>query len=155
MACMSKPTVRKQSPHVPLTKDQFRERFFARFYDPAFDGVRAELERVCDVAWDGYIDYRKSPRRRPAGTGYADPTFELAVEWLETRRQIDEAKVRHDDPAAPSRLLFVNGSTRTEHSCPGEISKTRRLLDAAREAVAATPNVEIDVLDLSTLADGP
>jgi hypothetical protein len=52
------PAVRTQDRYVPLTEAQFRERFFARFYDPAFDGVRTELERVCAVAWDGYIDYR-------------------------------------------------------------------------------------------------
>ena len=46
---MSQPTVRKRAPYVPLSKDQFRERFFARFRDPAFDAVRAELERVCEV----------------------------------------------------------------------------------------------------------
>jgi hypothetical protein len=31
-----------------------------RFYDPAFDNVRAELERVFEHAWDGYSVYRKS-----------------------------------------------------------------------------------------------
>lgn len=35
---MSKPVVRRQAEYVPLTKAQFRERFFDRFYDPAFDG---------------------------------------------------------------------------------------------------------------------
>lgn len=80
------PAVRKQDPCVPLTEAQFRERFFARFYDPAFDAVRAELERVCAVAWDGYVRYRKSPRTRPAGTGFADPTFELPLEWLASTR---------------------------------------------------------------------
>jgi hypothetical protein len=49
---MSEPAVRTQDAFVPLTKAQFRERFFARFYDPAFDVVRAELERV--FAFIGY-----------------------------------------------------------------------------------------------------
>jgi multimeric flavodoxin WrbA len=154
-ARMSEPSVRKQAPYVPLTREQFRERFFARFYDPAFDGVRAELERVCEVAWDGYITYRKAPRRRPAGPGFADPTYELSIEWLETRARIEEAKARFEDPAAASRILLVNGSTRSEHSCPGEISKTRRLVQAACDTVSATPGFETDVLDLSTLADDP
>jgi multimeric flavodoxin WrbA len=152
---MNQPAVRKQSPYVPLTKAQFRARFFDRFQDPAFDAVRAELERVCAVSWDGYINYRKSPRRRAAGPGYADPSFELSEDWLATRREIDAAKARFEDPGSPSRILLVNGSTRSEHSCPGEISKTRRLVDAARDAVAATPGFETDVLDLSTLADEP
>ena len=36
---MAKPTVRSQSKYVPLTKAQFRERFFSKFYDPAFGAV--------------------------------------------------------------------------------------------------------------------
>jgi multimeric flavodoxin WrbA len=103
----------------------------------------------------GRLHLVPSPRRRPAGPGYADPTYELSDDWRETRRQIDQAQARFEDPAAPSRILLVNGSTRSEHSCPGEISKTRRLVDAARDAVAATPHFETDVLDLSTLADEP
>jgi hypothetical protein len=152
---MSTPTVRKQGPYVPLTKDQFRERFFARYQDPAFDRVQAELERICDVAWDGYIKYRKAPRTRPAGPGYADPTYKLSDDWRATRAAIDAAQARHVDPASPTRILLVNGSTRSEHTCPGEISKTSRLVQAARDAIAAQAGVEIDVLDPSTLADEP
>ena len=47
---MAKPDVRKQDKYVPLTKEQFRERFFARYYDPAFDPVKGELEKVFEVA---------------------------------------------------------------------------------------------------------
>lgn len=64
---MAKPTARRQTKYVPLTKEQFRQRFFARFYDPVFDSVGPELEKVFAKAWDGYIVYRKSPRKRPAG----------------------------------------------------------------------------------------
>ena len=94
---MAKPAVRKQSKYVPLTREQFRERFFARFYDPAFDSVKAELEKVFEKAWDGYIVYRKSPRTKPAGSGYAKSDFRLPVEWLEARAAIDAAqKLLHE-----------------------------------------------------------
>jgi multimeric flavodoxin WrbA len=152
---MPTPTVRKRDPYVPLTKPQFRERFFDRFRDPAFDGLRRELERICDVAWDGYIRYRKAPRTQPAGPGYADPGYQLSDDWRATRAAIDAAQARHDDPASPSRILLVNGSTRSEHTCPGEISKTSRLVQAARDAIAAHAGVEIDCIDLSSLADEP
>lgn len=56
---MKKIEVRKLSQYVPLTKQQFRDRFFERFYDPAFDALKAELDKVCAVAWNGYIEYRK------------------------------------------------------------------------------------------------
>jgi multimeric flavodoxin WrbA len=152
---MPTPTVRTRSPFVPLTKEQFRERFFARYQDPAFGAVQAELERVCDVAWDGYTKYRKAPRKRPAGPGYADPSYELSDDWRATRGAIDAAQARHDDPASPTRILLVNGSTRSEHTCPGEISKTSRLVLAARDAIAAHAGVEVDCIDLSSLADEP
>ena len=47
---MAKPAVRRQTRWVPLTKEQFRERFYARYYDPAFDKVRLQLEKVFEVA---------------------------------------------------------------------------------------------------------
>ena len=152
---MPLPSVRRQDQYVALTKEQFRERFFARFYDPAFDEVRSELEKVFEKAWDGYISYRKSPRQQPAGPGFADPAQKLPVEWLQTRARIEAAEKRQKDPASPSRILIVNGSTRSEHSCPGEISKTRRLAQAAQKCIEAPPGHEVDFLDLSTLADEP
>ena len=94
---MGKPTVRRQTKYVALTKAQFRERFFARFYDPAFDEVKPELERVFEKAWDGYIVYRKSPRKKPAGKGFADPSFALPIEWLDTRAKIKAAAKRQKD----------------------------------------------------------
>ena len=152
---MSKSLVRRQDPYVALTKEQFRERFFSRFYDPIFDAVAAELENVFERAWDGYIKYRKSPRQAPAGPEFADPSQSLPIEWLETRARIAAARARQQDLRLPSRILMVNGSTRSEHSCPGEISKTRRLAQAARSAIESLPGYEVDLLDLSTLADEP
>jgi multimeric flavodoxin WrbA len=152
---MAKPAVRKQTQYVPLTKEQFRERFFEKFYDPAFDKVRAELEKVCEVAWDGYITYRKSPRTQKAGPGFADPEMKLPVEWLKTRAAIQAAEQRQKDPQSPMRILIVSGSTRTEHTCPGEISKTLRLAQHAQKVIAAMPGHEVDFLDVSRLADEP
>ena len=107
---MAKPAVRKQTEYVPLTKEQFRERFFEKFYDPAFDKVRAELEKVCEVAWDGYITYRKSPRTQKAGPGFANPDAKLPVEWLKTRAAIQAAERKQKDPASPTRILIVSGT---------------------------------------------
>ena len=152
---MSQAAVRRQTEWVPLTKEQFRERFYARFYDPAFDAVKAELEKVFETAWDGYIVYRKSPRTREAGPGYANPQQKLPLEWLETKARIDASEKKQKDPNSPSRILIVNGSTRSEHTCPGEISKTRRLAQAAKKFIEAMPGFEVDFLDISTLADEP
>ncbi|HUQ26476.1 MAG TPA: flavodoxin family protein [Burkholderiales bacterium] len=151
---MKKIEVRKLSKYVPLTEQQFRDRFFQRFYDPAFEAVKAELDRVCAIAWSGYIEYRKSPRTRQAGKGFADEKFKLPVEWLEARDAIRIAEKKQRDPKSPSRVLVVSGATRSEHTCPGEVSKTRRLANRAIEALRSE-RVETDLLDLSALADEP
>jgi multimeric flavodoxin WrbA len=149
------PEVRKLESFTPLTKDEFRKRFMRRFDDPAFDEVRDELDRVCEKAWDGYHQSRKSPRTRAAGKGFADPSQALAVEWLETRAHVAEAQAGHADASSASRILLISGATRNEHTCPGEVSKTRRLVEAAREAIAASDGFEVDFLDVSTLASEP
>lgn len=147
--------VRRDAEWVPLTKPQFRERFMARFYDPVFADVAPELEQVFEKAWDGYDAYRKSPRTTPAGPGFADPAQKLSIEWLATRAAIEAAQVRHEGADAPTRILIVNGSTRSQHTCPGEISKTHRLVERARATISALPGHEVDVLDVSALADEP
>jgi len=146
---------RKLRQYVPLTREQFRARFYERFYDPAFDAVKPELEKVFERAWDGYIQYRKSPRTQPAGSGFSDPAFLLPVEWLETRRAIQEAEKRQRDPATSSRILIVSAATRSEHTCPGETSKTWRLADHARRTIEKERAFEVDLLELSSLADEP
>ena len=102
----TKPLIRHHSKYVPLTREQFRARFFERFYDPAFDAVRAELEKVCEIAWDGYIQYRKSPRTQAAGPGFADPAAQVPMEWLEASKAIRAAQVRHE--LGPSTQLDVS-----------------------------------------------
>ena len=148
-------TVRKLTQYVPLTREEFRKRFFERFYDPAFDGVRAELEKICEISWEGYIKYRKSPRAQAAGAEFSDPVFKLPVEWLQARAAIQQAEKKQRDASSPSRILIVSGSTRSEHSCPGEVSKTRRLADHAAMTLEAQTGFEVDLLDLSHLADEP
>jgi multimeric flavodoxin WrbA len=147
---MAKIDVRKGMPNPRLSEGEFKKRFLLRFFDPAFDEVKAELDRIADIAWDGYDNSRKSPRTVKAGAEFADPDYDLSVEWLEAHRAIQAAQRAHEDPGAPSRILIVNGAPRSEHTCPGEMSKTWRLVTLAREVVASDPNeFDCDVLDLS------
>src|SRR5437879_4736687 len=44
--------VRKGMPPVQLDEQEFKRRFLARFYDPAFEPLQTELERIADAAWD-------------------------------------------------------------------------------------------------------
>src|SRR5262245_37506581 len=122
------PQVRKGQPSTKLTRDEFAKRLRERLYDPAFEPVSEAMERIVAVAWDAYDKYRKSPRRRKAGPGFADPEFELPIEWLDTRERILTAQREHDDASRPRRVLVVSGAARTDQTCPGEISKTFRLV---------------------------
>ncbi len=148
---MAKTRVRKGMPNVQLTRQEFARRFRERLYDPAFDALGPEIDKIIDAAWDSYDAYRKSPRTRPAGRGFADPAFELPVEWLATRRSIRQAERRQKDRKSPRRILLVNGSSRSDQSCPGEMSKTFRLVQIARGILARQRGVEVDLLDLSRL----
>ena len=145
------PEVRKGQGDVQLSRDEFARRLRERFSDPAFDAVHDELERIIDVAWNGYAKYRRSPRKRRAGEGFADPEFELPVEWLETRARIQEAERRQQDPSSPRRVLVVCGAARHDQTCPGEMSKTFRLAQLVRGVVEGAPGFECDFLDLSLL----
>jgi multimeric flavodoxin WrbA len=145
------PQVRKSQGNVKLTREEFNRRLGERFSDPAFDPVRTQIGEVMDVAWKNYDEYHKNPRKRKAGPGFADPEFELPVEWLDTRQRIIEAQERYKDPKSPSRVLLVCAAARHDQTCPGEMSKTFRLVQMAREEIAKEANFEIDLLDLSML----
>jgi multimeric flavodoxin WrbA len=147
--------VRKMTEYVPLTREEFRKRFFERFYDPAFDEVQAELEKIFERAWDGYIQYRKSPRTQAAGAEFSDPAFKLPLEWLETRKRVREAEAKQKNAASGSRILVVSGATRSEHTCPGEVAKTRRLAVHAAKTIEKQAGFEVDLLEMSQLADEP
>jgi len=145
------PRVRKGQLDVTLTREEFRRRMMERFFDPAFEGIPSDVERVVEVAWDAYIKYRKSPRARAPGRGFEDPGFKLPVEWLETRRRIQEADRRRKNRRGRSRILLVCGSSRNDQTCPGEMSKTFRLLTLARETIESAAGFEVEVLDLSRI----
>jgi len=89
----------------------------------------------------------------PAGAGFADPDYELSIDWLDTRERLRKAQAAWHDAVTRSRVLLVNGSPRNDGTCPGEISKTHRLVQLAREQVEAA-GMQADVLDLSLLTSG-
>ena len=72
-------TVRKLTQYVPLTREEFRKRFFERFYDPAFDeregrageNLRARVGRLHQVP-------QVAAHRRPPGAEFSDPDLQAA-----------------------------------------------------------------------------
>jgi len=140
--------IRRGQPDVQLGHDAFRARYREAFSDPAFAVEDSALERLVEVAWGAYIEGRKAPHTRKAGVGYADPDYEMSLDWLQARAAIDEAQTRQCDPRTPTRILLICASPRSEHTCPGEMSKSFRLLEAAR-AVITGSGCECDTLELS------
>jgi multimeric flavodoxin WrbA len=143
---------RKGMPSPRLPEAEFKRRFLAQYRDPAFDSLSSELDRIAAAAWDGYSNSRKSPRTRKAGPEFADPGYDLAVDWIEARGAIQRAQSQYEDPRASNRVLLINGSSRSEHTCPGEMSKSFRLVELARDVFEAGAHTSVEVLDLSRLA---
>src|SRR5258708_23736966 len=91
------PAVRKGQPNVRITREEFAKRVRELFYDPAFESAQAQIDAVVEAAWSGYAAYRKSPRTRLAGQGFADPTHNLPIEGLEARDRIRHTLRRRGD----------------------------------------------------------
>jgi multimeric flavodoxin WrbA len=147
------PPPRKGQAPGQLDDAAFLERFRARFTDPIFDAERPAIERLERVALDAYRKHRKAPRTHPAGHGFADPAYELSDEWRDAKARIDAARARFADPSGRGRALVINGSARNDGTCPGEISKSHRLVNLAKEVLERDgEGVDVDVLDLSLLS---
>jgi multimeric flavodoxin WrbA len=142
---------RKGMPTTKIDEQTFRARFDALFYDPAFGPLRAEIDAAAKIAWEAFDQGRKAPRTEKAGPGFADPSYDLSIEWLESKRSIERAEEEHKDADRPSRILLINASPRNEHTCPGEMSKTFRLVEAAKSVIGGQANFICDELDLSRL----
>ena len=118
--------------------------------DPAFRAEDVAISRVEEIAWQAYEEGRKAPVTRKAGPGYADPDYDLSVEWLDTKGKIEKAQARWGEATTNSRVLLVCGSARNDGTCPGEISKTFRMIKWAEEMLSKA-GIDVDVLDLSLL----
>jgi len=143
-------TVRKGQAPAMLARDAFHERFVQSFFDPAYRAEDAAIARLEAIAWEAYQQGRKAPVTHKAGPGFADPDYDLSDEWRATRDRLIAAQQAWSQPSTPSRVLLVCGAARNDGSCPGEISKTWRLTQIAREVLQAG-GLEVEVLDLSRL----
>ncbi len=76
------PQPRQGQAPAPLARVEFHLQFIRSFADPTFDAVRGALVQVEEVAWKNYQDGRKAPVTQKAGPGFADPDYELSVEWM-------------------------------------------------------------------------
>jgi multimeric flavodoxin WrbA len=148
------PQVRKGQAEHPLRKEEFLRRYKHRFFDPKFAPHAAEIAELAATAWQAYCESRKAPRTRAAGPEFADPGYELSVEWLAARGAVHDAAREHDDATRKTRVLLICGAARNDKTCPGEMSKTFRLVQIARDALS-DEGCDVDVLDLSVLVSEP
>jgi multimeric flavodoxin WrbA len=142
--------IRKGQAPAPIERAEFGVRYRASFIDPAFRAEDPSLARLEEIAWQAYSEGRKAPFTQKAGPSYADPDYDLSTEWIATKQRLDAAQLRWADPLTPSRVLLICASARNDGTCPGEISKSFRLLGLARETLEQA-NIIVDVLDLSLL----
>ena len=146
------PIVRKGQGSTKITRDQFKQRWRERFFNPIFDDASELLDQIEELAWKAYEEGKRSPRTRVAGAGFANPEFKLPVEWLDARRRVQDAQALHDCPDGPSRILLICASPRTDETCPGEMSKTFRLVEPCAAGVRTRRRAATSILlDLSLL----
>ena len=134
-----------------MSRELFHAHFQRPFFDPAYDAERGAIARLEEIAWDAYVNGRKAPKTEKAGPGFADPNYDLSIEWRKTRDALIAAEKRQKDESTPSRVLIVIGAARNDGTCPGEISKSFRLANVAEEIFRAS-NLEVDRIDLSDLS---
>ena len=134
-----------------MSRAAFHAHFQRAFFDPAYDGERDALARIEEIAWQAFAEGRKAPRTEKAGTGFADPDYDLSVEWRATRDALMAAEARQKHADTPPRVLLIIGAARNDGTCPGEISKSFRLANAAEE-IFREKRLDVDRLDLSLLS---
>ncbi|KRE21693.1 NADPH-dependent FMN reductase [Bosea sp. Root483D1] len=146
------PAPRKGMPSPRLDEAEFKRRFLRQFVDPCYQRAHYALSEIADIAWHAYAASRKSPLTRKAGDGYADPDYDLSVDWLAAKAAVEDAQQRYSNTAAVGHVLIVNASSRSEHTCPGEMSKSYRLAELAQSVFNEEAGLTSELLDLSRLA---
>ncbi len=143
---------REGMPSPQLTEHEFKKRYRSQFVDPEFKTAGAALEKIVGIAWSAYNEGRKSPITQKAGAQYSNPDYDLSVDWVTAHDAVNAARKRYEDKSETPRILLINGSSRSEHSCPGEMSKSFRLVEIARDVIEKEFSLQVDILDLSRLA---
>ncbi|MCM2338039.1 MAG: NADPH-dependent FMN reductase, partial [Lysobacter sp.] len=77
--------IRKGQAPAPLERAEFGARFRASFHDPAFRLEDQAIARLEEIAWQAYAEGRKAPFTQKAGPGYADPDYDLSIDWIATK----------------------------------------------------------------------
>lgn len=147
---MFEPKARKTNSAWKLERAEFSKRFQNQFKDPWFDKHKDKILDLEETAWQAYIEGHKAPYTEKAGQGYENPDYDLSVEWIAAKKAIDEAQEEFLDPSRKSKVLIIAASDRNENTCPGEISKTSRLVKIAQDTLVED-DIDVEILDLSLI----
>jgi multimeric flavodoxin WrbA len=147
-------SVRKGQATELMPREEFSRRFREQFFDPAFRAHDTAITALEAVAWQAYCEGHKWPVTEKAGPGFADPEYQLSVQWKDTRDKVRAAATRQQDASTPSTVLVICASSRNDGTCPGEMSKTYRLAQAVCDELRSG-RLESHLLDLSHLASDP
>ena len=95
---------------------------------------KAEIDKIIDAAWDGYDNSRKSPLTQAGRPGLCRSQVRAVGRMDAPQREaIRRAERQQKSPSSKSRILLINGSPRSDQTCPGEMSKSFRLMEIAEE----------------------
>lgn len=108
-------------------------------------------DKACGRGMGCLCEFTQKPKDTAAGPEFSDPTHEL-VDWLAARYTIKSAQARYDNPDGPMRFLLINGSSRSEHTCPGELSKSYCMVEIAKAVLEQNSHTKVEILDLSRLS---
>lgn len=79
----------------------------------------------------------------------------MASDWLRAHETLKEARKEHDSNLSDPTVLVINGSPRSDNTCPSEMSKTHRLCERAiaalKEENGLTEPMKVEYLDLSRI----
>lgn len=145
--------VRKREGEWKLSREVFKSRFQENFFDPYFDKHRDKISELEEIAWKAYTEGRKAPVTVKAGevsSHFKDPHYELSVEWVAAREEILKAQDLYEDPKRRDSVLLIQASHRNDQTCPGEISKSLRIMEHA-QSILEEMGTKVEVLDLSRL----
>ena len=91
---------------------EFRKSLLA----PACDSVAQQFAAVEGFAWFNYKEGHKVALTEKAGAGFADPGYDLSVQWKAPRDHLIAAEVQQKATATGSRVLLTCGSARNDGS---------------------------------------
>jgi hypothetical protein len=91
--------IRKGQAPAQLARTEFCVRLLAFYIYPAFRAEDGSIARLEEVAWHSYIEGRNAPFTQKAGLGYADSDHDSSLEWMATKKRIEEAQLRCADPS--------------------------------------------------------